>query len=212
MKADFEKGTKVCSRCKRELPISEFRKNKGANDGLNHYCRKCEIEYGKEYGKTEKGKEKRKDTAKRNNDKNKNTFGRVGCKRGNNGIVKRDYELTEQQLARRNKQREMRKHKTKRVNPQGLLIWYDGKLDDMTSEEYKKIMMREYAIQRACAIRGYIARKQPSEHFLFDFDLEQMLKDNVYHNHGKCRIYIEKWWDGKIRHWTVNDGVWKNKR
>lgn len=28
MKADFEKGTKVCSKCKRELPISEFGKNK----------------------------------------------------------------------------------------------------------------------------------------------------------------------------------------
>ena len=28
MKADFEKGTKVCSRCGRELPISEFTKEK----------------------------------------------------------------------------------------------------------------------------------------------------------------------------------------
>lgn len=45
--------------------------------------------------------------------------------------------------------------------------------------------------------------------FLFDFDLEQMLKDNVYYNYGKCKIYIEKWWDGEIRHWTVNDGIWK---
>lgn len=25
-------------------------------------------------------------------------------------------------------------------------------------------------------------------------------------------IYIEKWWDGTIKHWTVNDGIWKNKR
>lgn len=161
MKADFEKGTKVCSRCRRELPVSEFRKNKRGNDGFNHYCRKCATEYGKEYGKTEKAKEARK----RRKDKIVNTFGRAGCKRGNSGIMKRDYELTEQQLARRNKQRELRKHKTKRVNPQGLLIWYDGKLDNMTSEEYERIMMREYAIQRVCAIRGYIARKQPSEHF-----------------------------------------------
>lgn len=28
MKADFEKGTKVCSRCKKELPIEMFSKNK----------------------------------------------------------------------------------------------------------------------------------------------------------------------------------------
>lgn len=135
----------------------------------------------------------------------------MGCKRGNTGIVKRDYELTEQQLARRNKQRESRKYKTERTNPQGLLVWYDGKLDDMTSEEYAKIMNREYLRQRNCAIRGYIARKQPSEHFLFDFDLEQMLKDNVYYKSWKHKMYIEKWWDGTIRHWTVNDGIWKNK-
>lgn len=22
-------------------------------------------------------------------------------------------------------------------------------------------------------------------------------------------IYITKWWEGEIRHWTVKDGVWK---
>lgn len=208
MKADFEKGTKVCSRCKRELPISEFYKNKMANDGLNHYCRKCVTEYDKEYGKTEKVKEARK----RRKDKTYNTFGRVGCKRGNNGIIKRDYELTEQQLARRNKQRELRKSKTKRINAQGLLIWYDGMLNNYSSEEYRRMMVLEYMRQKSCAIRGYIGMSKPSEHFLFDFDLEQMLKDNVYYKTGSGRKYIEKWWDGTIRHWTVNDGVWKNKR
>lgn len=49
MKADFEKGTKVCSRCKRELPVSEFNKDKSKNDGLNYYCRKCITERDKEY-------------------------------------------------------------------------------------------------------------------------------------------------------------------
>lgn len=207
MRADFEKGTKICGRCGRELPVSEFGKDKSKNDGLRYYCKKCVAEYNKEYYKTEEGKK----VIKRSGDKNRNTFGRVGNKRGNGGIVKRDYELTEQQLERRNKSRRSGKHKTKRINPQGLLVWYDGKLDDITSEEYIKIMMREYMIQRICAIRGYIARKQPSEHFLFDFDLEQMLKDNVYYKSGKHKKYIEKWWDGTIRHWTVNDGVWKDK-
>lgn len=114
-------------------------------------------------------------------DKNTNTFGRAGHKRGNFTTMKRDYELTEQQLARRNKQRERKKYKTKRTNPHGILVWYDGKLNNITTEEYNKIMTREYNIQKDCAIRGYIARKKPSEHFLFDFDLEQMLKDNVYY-------------------------------
>lgn len=42
MKADFEKGTKVCSKCKKELPISEFGKNKATKDGLICSCKKCE--------------------------------------------------------------------------------------------------------------------------------------------------------------------------
>lgn len=210
MKADFEKGTKVCSRCRRELPISEFSKQKGSKDCLYSYCKKCASKWKIEYYKN--NKEHIKTTTREYNNKELNTFGRMGRKRGNNGIMKRDYELTEQQLERRNKNRELRKVKQKRTNPHGLLVWYDGKLENITTEEYAKIMMREYEIQRNCAIRGYIARKQPSEHFLFDFDLEQMLKDNVYYGSGKNRIYIEKWWDGTIRHWTVNDGVWNNKR
>lgn len=197
MKADFEKGTKVCSRCKRELPISEFNKNKRNKDGLQYYCKKCKKVIHKAYL-----------------DKNTNTFGRTGNKRGNSGISKRDYELTEQQLARRNKQRDKRKNKYKRnrFSVKGILVWYDEMLDDLESKEYNKIYQREYMRQRNCAIRGNVGERQPSEHFLFDFDLEQMLKDNTYYSSHGDRIYIEKWWDGTIRHWTVNDGVWKNKR
>lgn len=58
---------------------------------------------------------------------------------------------------------------------------------------------------------GYIGRKEPSVYFLFDFDLEQMLNDNVYVSSNGRKYYIKKWWEGTIRHWTVNDGVWKNK-
>lgn len=42
MKADFEKGTKVCSTCKRELPIEMFYKNKSVlSDGLDYQCKEC---------------------------------------------------------------------------------------------------------------------------------------------------------------------------
>lgn len=110
MKADFEKGTKVCSRCRRELPVSEFNKNKRNKDGIDNKCRQCASEYYKnnkehvktivrEYRMTEKGKI----AHKRSNDKIINTFGRVGHKRGNSGMMKRDYELTEQQIEKRNK-------------------------------------------------------------------------------------------------------------
>lgn len=63
-------------------------------------------------------------------------------------MLKRDYELTEQQFERRNKHREIGKYKTKRTNPHGLLIWYDGKLNNITTEEYRKIIAREYTIQK----------------------------------------------------------------
>lgn len=70
MKANFEKGTKICSKCKRELPISHFQKDKSKSDGLNTQCKDCVTKYrkspkGKEvasrarrkYYQTEKGKE-----------------------------------------------------------------------------------------------------------------------------------------------------------
>ena len=164
MMADFKKGTKVCSKCRRELPISEFYKNKSMKDGLHHECKKCSNKNNKKYAKT-------------NNDKKINTFGRTGNKRGCSGMLKRDYELTEEQLQRRNKNRHRRKHKNEKINSQGILVWYSGLLDDLSVEEYKKILSREYKRQKYCAIRGYIVRVKPSEHFLFDFDLEQMLKD-----------------------------------
>lgn len=89
MKADFEKGTKVCSRCKRELPISEFGKQSGKSDGLTLYCAECRREIGKlkreavkndpvrhakmleaykRYHQSEKGREKAREQEKRRRD------------------------------------------------------------------------------------------------------------------------------------------------
>jgi hypothetical protein len=89
MKADFEKGTKVCSRCKRELPISEFSKQSCKADGLTLYCTECKKERGKlkreaikndpvrhakmleaykRYRQSEKGKEKSREQEKRRRD------------------------------------------------------------------------------------------------------------------------------------------------
>lgn len=202
MMADFEKGTKVCSKCRKELPISEFYKNKSMKDGLNYQCKNCSIESGKKYLKSTKGKEARKSYK----NKKQNTFGRTGNKRGCSGMLKRDYELTEEQLQRRNNHRCMRKYKNEIIKQKGILIWYSGLLNDLSAGEYKKILTKEYSRQRRCAIKGCIGKVKQSEHFLFDFDLEQMLKDNVYYGNG---VYIHKWWKGEIRHWTVNDGVWK---
>lgn len=210
MKADFEKGTKVCSRCKKELPISEFYKNKSKKDLLSSFCKKCHNEQTIRYGSTTEGRAKVKKYHKKVNDRVANTIGRNGNKRGGGGMLKRDYELTHEQLERRNYARKAGKHKGFNSNPHGLLIWYDGMLENIDSKEYRRLLNNEYSIQRCCAIRGYVGgKKEPSVHFLFDFDLEQMLKDNAYYGGGKYKKYIEKWWGGEIRHWTVNDGIWR---
>lgn len=56
MKADFEKGTKICSKCRKELPIDSFRKNKCQSDGLSVHCRECHGEMNKKYRQSEKGR------------------------------------------------------------------------------------------------------------------------------------------------------------
>lgn len=211
MKADFEKGTKTCTRCRKELPLSMFGKNKDKSDGLNLYCEECFSVICKR--RYRKDVEHSREIARNSRDRTVNVFQRRGHIRGNSGMLKRDYELTEEQLKRREQGRkERRKYrnvKKERRNSYGVLIWYDGKLNNLNSKEYRRELNKEYKRQAKCAIRGYVAKVTPSEHFLFDFDLEQMLKDNVCIDNGKRRYYITKWWKGEIRHWTVNDGIWK---
>ena len=55
--------TKRCSRCKREKPVTEFGKNQGMKDGLQHYCRECNRAYQREYQR-----ERRKKNAARRPD------------------------------------------------------------------------------------------------------------------------------------------------
>jgi hypothetical protein len=39
--------TKICSKCGRELPLSEFTKNKSRKDGLQAWCKSCRSELNK---------------------------------------------------------------------------------------------------------------------------------------------------------------------
>lgn len=199
--------TNVCTKCGRELPLSEFYKDKNMKNGYHSWCKECRKIYRrKRYSSSE---EVRKKYVKYN--RKYSTFGRER-KRGNCGIGARDYELTEEQLRKRNKKREYRNGKTESNSMKGkygILTWYDGKLDDLSIEEYNKMYMREYSRQFICAVKGCVGRLEPSEHFLFDFDLEQMLKGNAYYGSTKYKYHITKWWNGTIRHWTVKDGIWK---
>lgn len=200
MKADFEKGTKICCSCKKELPLDMFYKDKSSNDGLSYCCKNCAKKRVKIYHTSDKGKKQIKKSNARTS-----TFGRVGHKRGNSGLLKRDYELSEQQLQIRKNNRKRQGRTTKR-KMYGILVWYSGGLEELSIVKYEREMHKEYGRQRRCAIRGYIAKVNPSEHFLFDFDLEQMLKDGMTDRHGNP---MKRWWKGEIRHWTVKDGIWK---
>lgn len=45
MRANFETGLKICSRCHKELPINSFNKNKNSSDGLDYICKECQHIY-----------------------------------------------------------------------------------------------------------------------------------------------------------------------
>ena len=38
-------GLKICSKCKKEKPLSEYHKNKTQPDGYHNWCKKCLIEF-----------------------------------------------------------------------------------------------------------------------------------------------------------------------
>lgn len=55
-----ENGTKICSKCKIEKPVSEFHKDKNSSDGYTYACKDCRNAKYKEYyyANPEKIKEK----------------------------------------------------------------------------------------------------------------------------------------------------------
>lgn len=52
--------TKVCTKCKRELPLERFGRNVRATDGLKCYCKDCENENCRTYRSKKYGKSRQK--------------------------------------------------------------------------------------------------------------------------------------------------------
>lgn len=48
------KKTKICTKCKKTKPISEFHKQKKAKDGYSYWCKECMKEYNKKYNQSHK--------------------------------------------------------------------------------------------------------------------------------------------------------------
>lgn len=92
---------KICARCHKQKPLSEFHKNSRTKDGLHSYCKKCNAFKAKQYQKTEKGKIKLKAYQKKyyQSDKGKASLrkyfqsdkGKVALKRGLNKKIDEGY-------------------------------------------------------------------------------------------------------------------------
>ena len=61
MKANFETGLKVCSRCKRELSIDQFYKRNRTSDKLSYQCKDCLKEFDQKLLKRRKEDYKKKE-------------------------------------------------------------------------------------------------------------------------------------------------------
>jgi len=53
VKADFQRGVKHCSTCKKELPLAEFNLGQGTIDGYQPSCRACKRGYSARYTASE---------------------------------------------------------------------------------------------------------------------------------------------------------------
>lgn len=42
-------GYKMCSKCRKFMPVSEFYRNRTLKDGVSNYCKICKYDYMKEY-------------------------------------------------------------------------------------------------------------------------------------------------------------------
>ena len=106
------------------------------SDGISCWCKQCMKNSNKKW------KQKKVDTFS----------GKTKVQRGCSTILKRDYELSKEQLRKREQNRREKGHKSKRANAHGVLIWYDGKLNELDYISYLKILNEEYFRQRNCAI------------------------------------------------------------
>lgn len=50
----METTTKICCKCRRELPVSEFYKAKNSKDGYQGVCKECAREYHRKKAKVER--------------------------------------------------------------------------------------------------------------------------------------------------------------
>lgn len=128
---------KVCSRCKKRKPESEFHKNRRTLDGLSHYCKECVREYGHKWHKANPKKVKEISRKYR-----KANFGKV---------KKRERKWRKVHLEEVNE----RSRRWNKANPEKVKEMsrkaYLKRVFDLTPEEYNRMFEAQGGV---CAICG----------------------------------------------------------
>jgi hypothetical protein len=78
MKANLETEIKICCKCRRELPIGEYYKNKSRCDGLQKVCKSCFSEKNRKY--YQENKERLAEKGRKYRQKNKEKIAEKGRK------------------------------------------------------------------------------------------------------------------------------------
>ena len=120
---------------------------------------------------------------------------------------KRINDLTREQLKRREEDRKQHPKINDEMKGYAVLVFVSEYAKQLPYRTYVKERDKAYKRQMYRAYTGIKGDKKETN-FIYDIDLERMIECG-YEQKG---VPMERWWDGTIRHWTVNDGVWKNKR
>lgn len=163
---------KVCPKCKRELPINRFNKDKSKSDGLNSRCKECEANYRKsesgknvakkarkKYYQTEKGKACQKRTTQnfRKTEKGKEVYKRSNKKyRESDRGIQRKLEHRKSSAYKESQSKYLHSEKGKAARR---LVYMkrvlNGKLNKYQNDKYKRD--ESYRIGKLLRTRIYYA-------------------------------------------------------
>lgn len=138
MKANFETGLKVCSRCKRELSLDNFSRDSRQIDKLNCRCRDCVSNTSKKYRQTEAGKEALKRSSKKYCENHKEKV------KERQKIYRQTHIKTESQILREKEyhriwdSRYLKTEKGREVRKRSCKKWRSSKLKDYRRCKYKE--------------------------------------------------------------------------
>lgn len=116
----------------------------------------------------------------------------------------REEQLTESQKKRRKEDRKAHPSISSEIKGYGVLEYVSEYAKSLPYAKYVRERDKAYKRQMYRAFVGAEGSAKETD-FVYDIDLQKMLECG-YQFRGET---ITKWWEGEIRHWTVNDGIWR---